>query len=211
MKNRGLALFLIPVVVFVLLLTSGCASKKFVIKEVADIDNKVESVSNEVEANQKRLSEHDQKLASIGELISKQDSQFKAVDARVDEVKGLIRGKLIAKETLRASDTKFGFDSFQLAPEAKTVLDSFVQKLIEENKGVYLEIQGHTDGTGSEEYNLSLGKKRAEAISDYLYKQYRIPLHRMEVISLGSSQPLADNSTREGRAQNRRIDILVYE
>ena len=46
---------------------------------------------------------------------------------------------------------------------------------------------------------------------DYLYKTHHIPLHRMEVISLGSSVPVADNKTRDSRAQNRRVEILVYE
>jgi len=211
MKKHGAAFLLILVMAFLVILTSGCASKKFVVQEVADIDKKVEDVSVEVEANQKRLREHDEKLATIGDLISKQDSQVKAVDAKIDEVKGLIRGNLIARETLRTSDAKFGFDSFQLTPEAKAALDSFVQKLVAENKGVYLEIQGHTDSAGPDEYNLAIGKNRAEAVRDYLYRQYHIPLHRMEVISLGSSKPLVDNSTREGRAQNRRIEILVYE
>jgi outer membrane protein OmpA-like peptidoglycan-associated protein len=211
MKKHGAAFLLILVMAFLVILTSGCASKKFVVQEVADIDKKVEDVSVEVEANQKRLREHDEKLATIGDLISKQDSQVKAVDAKIDEVKGLIRGNLIARETLRTSDAKFGFDSFQLTPEAKAALDSFVQKLVAENRGVYLEIQGHTDSAGPDEYNLALGKNRAEAVRDYLYRQYHIPLHRMEVISLGSSKPLVDNSTREGRAQNRRIEILVYE
>ena len=211
MKNRSAALLLILVMVFIWLFPSACATKKFVVQEVADLDKKVEDVSNEVEANQMRLREHDEKLATIGELIGQHDSQFKTVDAKIDEVKSQIRGNLISKETLRTSDAKFGFDSFQLTPDVKTALDSFVQKLVEENKGVYLEIQGHTDSTGSEAYNLALGNKRAEAVKDYFYRQYHIPLHRMEVISLGSSQSIADNSSREGRAQNRRIEVLVYE
>jgi outer membrane protein OmpA-like peptidoglycan-associated protein len=180
-------------------------------RKSAPIDQKVEDVSGEVENNQTRLREHDEKLVTIGELINQQGSQLKAVGTKVDEVGNLVRGHLIAKETLRSSDAKFGFDGTELKPEATAVVDGFAQKLIQENRGVFLEIQGHTDGTGSDEYNLSLGKKRAEAVREYLYKQHRIPLHRMEVISLGSSQPLADNSTREGRAQNRRIEILVYE
>ncbi len=211
MKNRRTALLLISFIAFILALTSGCASKKFVVQQVADLNKKVDDVSNEVEASQTRLREHDEKLATIGELIGQQDYQLKAVDTKVDEVKSLIRGNLISKETLRTSDAKFGFDSFKLIPEATAVIDTFVRKLIEENKGVFLEIQGHTDSIGSAEYNLALGKNRAEAIREYLYVHSHIPLHRMEVISLGSSQPLVDNSTREGRAQNRRIEILVYE
>lgn len=211
MNKRGSAVLSIAGMALLTLFSVGCATKKFVNQEVAGLDKKIEGVSVAVEANQKRIREHDERLATIGELVSKQDSQFKDVDMKIDEVKGLIRGNLIAKETLHSSDAKFGFNSSQLAPEAKTVIDSFVQKLIEENKGVYLEIQGHTDSTGPEEYNLVLGKSRADAVRDYLYRQHHIPLHRMEVISFGSSKPLTDNSSREGRAQNRRIEILVYE
>jgi len=58
---------------------------------------------------------------------------------------------------------------------------------------------------------LILGKRRAEAVMEYLHKKYNIPLHRMEVISYGSDAPVGDNSTREGRAQNRRVVILVFE
>ena len=83
--------------------------------------------------------------------------------------------------------------------------------LVAQDKGVYLEIQGHTDSTGPESWNLLLGKKRAEAVMEYLHKNYHIPLHRMEVISYGSDMPVGDNSTREGRAQNRRVVILVFE
>ncbi|MEW5900514.1 MAG: OmpA family protein, partial [Acidobacteriota bacterium] len=109
------------------------------------------------------------------------------------------------------NEAKFKFDSAELSPEAKAALDKFVATLIAENRGVYLEIQGHTDNMGPDSVNLPLGKRRAEAVMEYLYKQYHVPLHRMEVISFGSSAPLADNSKREGRAQNRRVEILVYE
>jgi outer membrane protein OmpA-like peptidoglycan-associated protein len=210
MKSQKSALLSIPVMGFILLFTSDCATKKYVRQEVADLDKKVENVGVAVEANQVRLREHDEKLATIGELINQQGSQVKAADARIEEVRGLVRGQLVSKETVRTGDTKFGFASFELTPEARAALDAFVQKLVAENKGVYIEIQGHTDNSGPAEYNLALGQKRAEAVRDYLYKQYHIPLYRMAVISLGSSQPAVDNSTREGRAQNRRIEILVY-
>jgi peptidoglycan-associated lipoprotein len=90
-------------------------------------------------------------------------------------------------------------------------LDKLVETLIAQDRGVYIEIQGHTDSTGEEGYNLLLGKKRAEAAEDYLYKKHHVPLHRMQVVSWGSSAPVGDNKTSEGRAQNRRVEVLVYE
>ncbi len=211
MKNRQLILFAGFVLVVALVTGPACATKKFVRTESATLDQKITDVSSEVEASQKRLSEHDEKLSTIGSLISQHDGQFKAVDGKIEEVKTLIKGNLVLTATLKSSDAKFGFDSAALGPEAKGILDVFVQKLITENKGVYIEIQGHTDNTGSDEVNQALGQKRAEAVMMYLYKQYRIPLHRMSVVSLGSSMPVADNGSRDGRAQNRRVEILVYE
>jgi peptidoglycan-associated lipoprotein len=194
-----------------LLLGPACATKGMVLREIATVDQKVESVSESVEENQQRLQEHDQKLASIGSLIQQHDSQFQAVDGRIAEVRRMAEGKLLFKETIRNDQAKFGFDSADLAPEVQATLDAFVANLIAENRGVYLEIQGHTDATGPEAWNLALGKKRADAVLAYLYKQHHVPLHRMEVFSYGSSAPVADNGTRDGRAMNRRVEILVYE
>ncbi len=211
MRKNRFASRLIFLVVAAAIIGSGCATKKYVSTEVAAVDQKLAKVSTEIEETQKRIREHDEKLATIGELISKHDSQFKQVDGKIEEVKTLIRGNLVLKETLRSDEAKFAFNSAELTPEAKAAIDRFIQRLVEENKGVYIEIQGHTDNTGPEEVNMVLGRKRAEAVMMYLYKTYHIPLHRMAVVSLGSSVPVADNSTREGRAKNRRVEILVYE
>jgi len=201
----------IVLVIAAILLVQGCASKKFVNTEVSSVDKKVASLSTEVEETQKRIKEHDEKLATIGELINQQNGQIKQVDGKIEEVKTMIKGNLVMKATLSNNEAKFAFNSAELSQEAKAALDRFVQQLIEENRGVYIEIQGHTDNVGPEEVNLALGRKRAEAVMMYLYKTYHIPLYRMSVVSLGSSVPVADNSTRDGRAQNRRVEILVYE
>jgi outer membrane protein OmpA-like peptidoglycan-associated protein len=113
--------------------------------------------------------------------------------------------------TIKNDEAKFAFDSAALSDQAKGLLDAFVQRLITENKGVYIEIQGHTDSTGTDAVNMALGQKRAEAVMLYLYKQHKVPLHRMSVVSLGSSMPVADNGTKDGRSANRRVEILVYE
>jgi outer membrane protein OmpA-like peptidoglycan-associated protein len=210
--NRNRLILFVGLAAFAgLVLVPGCATKKYVRQEAAAIDQKVQGIETAIEENQKRIKEHDERLATIGSLITEQQDQIKSVDGKIEEVRKAAQGKLLFKETLRNDQAKFKFDSSELGPEAKAALDVFVQKLVEENRGIYLEIQGHTDSTGEESYNLMLGEKRAEAVMEYLYKQYRIPLHRMEVFSFGSSAPVADNKTKDGRAQNRRVDILVYE
>lgn len=211
MKNRQLVFFAGFVVFLALVIGPACATKKFVKTESSSLDKKIVAVSTEVETSQKRIKGHDDQLATIGSLLTQHDSQFKAVDGKIEEVKTLIRGNLVMTATLKNSDAKFKFDSAELSPEATGILDQFVQKLIDENKGVFIEIQGHTDNTGPDEVNLALGQKRAEAVMMYLYKQHHIPLHRMSVVSFGSSVPVADNSSRDSRSQNRRVEILVYE
>lgn len=211
MKNRKIVYVAGFVLLAAIVTGPACATKKFVRTESATLDQKIAEVSTEVEASQKRLSEHDEKLSTIGSLISQHDNQFKAVEGEIGEVKTLIRGNLVMTATLKNSDAKFAFDSAALNDAAKGILDAFVQRLVTENKGVYIEIQGHTDNTGSDEINQALGMKRANAVLMYLYKQYKIPMHRMSAVSMGSSMPIADNGTRDGRSQNRRVEILVYE
>jgi peptidoglycan-associated lipoprotein len=211
MKNNRIA-FLVGFLITVgLLLVPGCATKKYVQQEAATIDQKVVGIETAVEENQKRIKEHDERLETLGSLITQQQDQIKGVDGKIEEVRKAAQGKLIFKETLKNDQARFKFDSSEVGPEAKAALDVFVQKLVEENRGVYLEIQGHTDNTGEESYNLLLGKKRAEAVMEYFYKQYHIPLHRMQVFSYGSTAPISDNKTKDGRAENRRVEILVYE
>jgi outer membrane protein OmpA-like peptidoglycan-associated protein len=211
MKSSLKNYFVAAVVPLGLLLGSSCATKKMVVEQIAGLDKKVESVETLVEENQKRIKGHDEKLATIGSLIGRHDDQFKTVDGKIEEIRKTAQGKLLFQETVRNKDAKFKFDSSELSPDMKTALDVFVERLIAENKGVYLEIQGHTDSTGPEEWNLLLGKKRGEAVLDYLYKKHHIPLHRMQVFSFGSASPIGDNKTSQGRAENRRVEVLVYE
>lgn len=209
-------MYLVGTVILIgLIANTGCATKKYVLQEMATLDQKVEGVESSVEENQKRIKEHDEKLVTLGSLITQQDAkldkQKSEFDSQISEVKKFAQGKLLFQETLKHDEAKFKFDSDELSDEAKVKLDEFVQMLVAQDKGVYLEIQGHTDSTGPEEWNLILGKRRAEAVVEYLHKKYNIPLHRMETISYGSDNPVADNATRDGRTQNRRVVILVYE
>src|SRR5437773_12331959 len=83
--------------------------------------------------------------------------------------------------------------------------------IVADNRGAYLEIEGHTDSTGSTSYNRRLGEDRALAVRDYLHDHYQIALNRMAVISYGAAKPVEDNKTRANRAMNRRVVISVLE
>ena len=75
----------------------------------------------------------------------------------------------------------------------------------------FVEIQGHTDDTGGTRYNDELGQRRADEVRRYLSRQYGIALNRMSTISYGDTLPVAPNKTRAGRAQNRRVVVVVLE
>ena len=87
--------------------------------------------------------------------------------------------------------------------------DELIAQLKADPKGAYFEIEGHTDNTGAAEFNKKLGLDRAEAVKAYLYEKHQIPLHKINVISYGEEKPVAPNTTRQGRAQNRRVVVRV--
>jgi outer membrane protein OmpA-like peptidoglycan-associated protein len=103
---------------------------------------------------------------------------------------------------------KFPRDSSKLSPEAQQRLNDFADKLKIDNRNVYLEIQGHTDAEGPDTLNQRLGEERAEAVRLYM-NEHGVPLNRMSTISYGKADPVADNKTRDGRAQNRRVVLIV--
>lgn len=116
----------------------------------------------------------------------------------------------IDEETIRVrfeSDILFPVDSSTLSTDARYELDDFAQVMNEYDKTAIL-IQGHTDSTGSEEHNLKLSERRAEAVFNHLALREVDP-SRMAPIGYGEGYPVADNATPEGRSLNRRVSILV--
>jgi outer membrane protein OmpA-like peptidoglycan-associated protein len=101
----------------------------------------------------------------------------------------------------------FDSDSYELKKESFAELNTLVEMLVN-NSGLKVEIGGHTDNVGSEEYNLSLSKNRAKSVRDYLVQQ-NIKAESLSYRGYGFSEPIADNSTDKGRAQNRRTEIKV--
>jgi peptidoglycan-associated lipoprotein len=128
--------------------------------------------------------------------------------ARANAAHKLAEGKFLYEEVVSDDVAQFSLNSDELSPKAKARLDHIAKRLKEENKNVYLEIQGFTDHSGDSKHNHELGAARAEAVMRHLNLR-GVPLTRMSVISYGEENPVADNATAEGRAANRRVKIIV--
>jgi outer membrane protein OmpA-like peptidoglycan-associated protein len=115
--------------------------------------------------------------------------------------------KVEVKEVNLSGDTNFETAKATLLPTAYTVLDELAATMKEKPTSRW-RIEGHTDSKGSESYNMTLSRKRAEAVADYLTGK-GIERSRLEIIPLGESMPVADNKTAEGRAMNRRVEIKI--
>ncbi len=184
--------------------TTGCATKKYVKQETGAVSTRVDDVQGQVEQAQTRLNTHDQQIGDVSKT---------AQDAlrRAQEAGKLAEGKFLYETVLTDDKVKFAVDTADLSPEGQAAIDEFAAQLKTENKNVYVEIQGHTDSTGSEKYNEELGLLRAEAVRRYLNQKHGFPLHRINVISYGETAGVADNNTREGRSQNRRVALVVLQ
>jgi len=172
----------------------GCATREYVDQHVAGVDAKVQATQSQVSQHQDRLAQLDQ-------------STKEALD-RATAAGKLAEGKFLYSMVLSDDSVKFPVASAKLSPEADQRLAEFAEKLKTDNRNVYLEIQGHTDGRGPDSLNQRLGEERAEAVRMFMNK-HGVPLNRMSTISYGKQDPAADNKTRAGRAQNRRVVLVV--
>jgi outer membrane protein OmpA-like peptidoglycan-associated protein len=177
--------FTAPILALVAL--SGCASKDYV-------NAQTEAIQTQVAAHQTRLDELD---------ATAQDALKRATAAGK-----LAEGKFLYSMVLSDDSIKFLPDSAKLSPEAEQRLMVFVDKLKSDNRNIYLEIQGHTDSRGPASLNQRLGEERAEAVRLFM-NEHGVPLNRMSTISYGKKAPVADNKTRAGRSENRRVVLIV--
>jgi peptidoglycan-associated lipoprotein len=204
MKMMRSKLWIVALSLAALIGTTGCATKKYVKQETGAVDTRVTEVQGQVEQAQTRLNTHEQKIGEISKTAQE------ALD-RAQAAGKLAQGKFLYETVLTDEKVKFGFDTSDLSPEAQAALDQFADQIKQQNQNVYIEIQGHTDNVGSEKYNEELGMLRAESVRRYLNQKHNFPLHRINVISYGETAAVADNSTRQGRAQNRRVALVVLQ
>ena len=207
----------------------ACATKKFVRTEVGNVNGKVDTLTGTVEETQERTRRNEERIGVVDEKAEaagksatsaraaadaaaasakEVDGKVVTVNNRVNAVEAASR-RLIYEVTLSEDQGNFAFNKAALPDEAKARLDKMVTDLKADPKGIFIEIEGHTDNRGTPEVNEKIGMERAEAVKRYLYEQHQVPLHKINVISYGEEKPVAPNNTRDGRAQNRRVVVKV--
>ena len=207
----------------------ACATKKFVRTEVGNVNTKVDTLTGTVEETQERTRRNEERIGVVDEKAEAAgrsatsaraaadaaaaaakdvDGKVVTVNNRVTAVEAASR-RLIYEVTLSEDQGNFAFNKTVLPDAAKARLDQMVTDLKADPKGVFIEIEGHTDNVGGPEVNERIGLERAEAVKRYLYEQHQVPLHKINVISYGEDKPVAPNNTRDGRAQNRRVVVKV--
>ena len=143
---------------------------------------------------------------AAGAIIGNQmDKQAEEIKDKVPEAKVERVGEGIVVEL--SSQILFGFDQADLSTQAKSNLDQLVN-ILNEYPDTDIELQGHTDSSGSEAYNQTLSERRAGAVSSYLASR-GINNTRLSTKGFGETMPKYDNDSEEGRAQNRRVEFLI--
>ena len=151
-----------------------------------------------VEANMERVAGQMDELYAVA---AEARAEVKKVDERVSAL-----DDYDVQETVSVN---FRTNSAVLSPEAKTALDELAAKA-STARAFMIEVAGHTDSTGSDAKNFRLSRARADAVVQYLAVQHKIPLRRFVTpMGYGKTDAVADNTTREGRSQNRRVDVKM--
>jgi peptidoglycan-associated lipoprotein len=219
----------VPIAVMAIGGSTACATKKFVQTNIGEVNAKVDSMGRSIEETQERtrknegrIGEVDQKAQAAGRSAqaasdaaaaanasaATANTVGNAANAKLDSIDKASK-RLVYEVVLSEEQGNFKFGKTILPDQAKAKLDELVAQMKQDPKNIYLEIEGHTDNIGAAATNEKIGLARAEAVKRYLYEQYKIPLHKMNVISYGMDKPIAPNKTKAGRAQNRRVVIKV--
>ena len=202
--------------------TTACATKKFVRGEVGQVNTKVDGLSTQLEETQERTRKNEGRIGEVDQKADAAGKSASAAQASADAAKGeaakageraaaveTASRRLVYEVVLSEDQGNFKFGKVDLPDSAKQRIDQMVTELKADPKGIFIELEGHTDNVGSKMYNTKLGEERAEAVKRYLYEAHQVPLHKINVISYGEEKPVSPNNTKDGRAQNRRVVIKV--
>jgi outer membrane protein OmpA-like peptidoglycan-associated protein len=148
-----------------------------------------------------------EQLASAKEQLAKAQMQAREALIKLSGLKNSVKQEERGLVITLSGNVLFGSGKSMLLPAARHQLDEIAHAL-NDVKSQSIIVEGHTDATGSREINASLGHRRAKAVADYLVKK-GIPSDKISAVGKGPDSPVAGNHTAEGRASNRRVEIVV--
>ena len=204
---------------------TGCATKNYVKTQTAPLVEHTDQLEAKTAANNQEIHAVDERAQSgiakaqsaadaagqnaQGATKAAGDAQVAAVDAvhRADSLDSIVKG-LDSYKSIANVTVTFGFDKSVLSKDDEAQLDSFAAQL-GAAKSYILEVTGGTDSIGPAQYNYDLSQRRADAVVQYLASKYAIAAHRFYLIGIGKDKEVAPNTTKEGRKQNRRVEIQL--
>ena len=202
---------------------SACATKKYVRNRVGERVTPLENRTGELEETARRntqdISRVSRDVEDVKQRADRAQQQADRAASSAEQANTRVGGVEKSVEDLRANLDKYSLqktvtvlfeaNKAELLPEAMTALDELATQIKGRN-GFLLELQGFASADGKTEVNEQLSYARSEAVKRYLAERHNVPLFRISIIGLGVARPVADNTTKEGRVQNRRVEVRLY-
>jgi OmpA-OmpF porin, OOP family len=225
LERANTRLAALSTVVMLALLTTGCATKKYVSKIVSPLETRLGKNEAKTDENGKQIQNVDQRATEgINAAQSKADEASQqaakagdaAQTAQLTAQKGVDQANAVDQKvenadnfkTVKSATVLFAFNKSELTDDDMQQLDQLADT-VKSMKHFVIQVQGYTDMTGPKAYNLQLSRRRADAVVRYLTEKHDIPLVKISLLGYGEDSPAAPNKTREGRKENRRVDIQV--
>jgi len=191
-------------------------------KQIASQGTELGEVGKDLSRTKERLSDTDAKATAAGEEAKRAGDRAEGASKAADGARSLAEqgiektGQLektvtaMNKFQMTKSETVlFAFNQSKLTDDAKAQLDEFAKSVNGMDRYV-IEVQGFTDKTGTPTVNEALSEQRAQEVARYLANEYKIPVRSISMLGSGYAQPVADDKTREGRKQNRRVEVRLF-
>ncbi len=208
-----------------LTLATGCSTKNYVksqtgplIQQTNELDAKTAQDHRNIQDTDQRAQAGISKAQSAADQADQHamaagqsaDQANQAAEEAVNHVQSLegVVANLDNYKTLSDVSVTFGFDKSKLTEADRDQLDQLASSL-QNARGYIIALTGGTDSVGDAQYNYALSQRRADAVVNYLATKYHIAPHRFYEIGIGKDDPVGDNHTRQGRAENRRVEIKL--
>jgi OmpA-OmpF porin, OOP family len=171
-------------------------------KDIKDVDARAQAGIQTVQA---KANEVDQKALAAGASADKAQTSASSASQRVDMLTNTVVN-LDNYHSVVETSVHFGFNKDNLTKEAKEAIDQLATS-VASTKGYIITVEGATDSVGGADYNYDLSQRRAKAVIQYLASEKSVPAYKIYLIGLGKDKPVEPNTTSQGRAKNRRVEI----